>query len=235
MSETKPEAEPHESIPNAWWIPCSVCTKSFVFDLKEHTEFYKAVPAGVRHYVETCRNKNPNNENKPCETVYIIEYNHDDRKIKTFYKSPNPNHDLFWLEIGRDLVKGSIETLDKRAEYMITTITALIVIDFGILVAFQVQQYTWKIGPQVLLAVSAFWFFYSLHIKKYEVQLQSPDNIELVYQDIGSRKHKRQNIGFYIFIAALLFMAVTYVLEPPKQPEDPTRIILEGKLQISPP
>ena len=173
----------------------------------------------------------------PCKTVYQIIYNHDTKSIKEFYKSGNADQDTFWIDIGRELIKGNLDSLDKRAEYMITTITALIVIDFGILVGFQVPALTLKVAPQMLFAISIMFFIWCLRIKKYNLESESVEDVMKRYQDIGKHKYKWQNIGFYVFVAGLAAMAITYVLDNPLNyiPEklDTSQVIIDGKLNLT--
>jgi hypothetical protein len=139
-------------------------------------------------------------------------------KVTGFSRSSNPESDIFWVGIGRDLIKGTLDSLDKRAEYMITTITALMAVSFGILIGFQLPNLTFKIAPQFLLAISTLFFFLSLRVRRYVILPQSVDSIRDKYEQIENLKYKWQNLGYYFFIAALLAIAVTYIVETPSKP-----------------
>jgi hypothetical protein len=247
MNENTPEQD-NSSAP-IFVLTCSVCNQDFRFQVQNPAPIHRLVPQeragqrriaeqGIEYYTETCHNWRAKIEQR-CETAYTIKYNHNTDKVEEFYQSPTPELDNLWVGIGRDLIKNSLDLLDKRAEYMITTITALIVIDFGLLLGFQVPSGTWKLAPQFLLAVSMVFFFLSLSIKKYEIKPQSPENIQNSYKDIGDKKYLYHNIGYGIFIAALFAIALTYLWDPPfdtiqKVPPDPIKIQLSGSVAVTP-
>ena len=141
--------------------------------------------------------------------------------------------------MGRGLIKGTLETLDKRAEYMITTITALIAISFGILVGFQLSNLTVKVAPQILLAISSIFFFLSLRVKQYIISPQSVDSIKGNYEQIANHKYKWQNRGYYLFIAGLLAIEIIYLIDSPLNflPEkiDTSKVIVDGNLTLTSP
>ncbi len=121
---------------------------------------------------------------------------------------------------------------------MITTITGLLAITFGIIVGFDLPQLSVKVVPQFVLALSMIFFFLSLRIKKYELLLQSPNDIELKYNEIASHKYDWQTLGYIAFIIALILLTMTYVIDSPfnyleEKPPDPTEILLNGNLTLS--
>lgn len=238
-----------------WWIKCSICGKDFPFKLQGSEDIFKMVPVeqqaeqarqntksstdtklltGIKSHYARCENEKE--DGSPCKTVYTIDYNHDNDSILHAYKSGNSDYDTFWIDMGRDLIKGNLENLDKRAEYMITTITALIVIDFGILVGFQVPALTLKVAPQILFAISIMLFFWSLRIKKYTIFPDSIEDIRQEHKTIGNHKYKWQNAGYYWFVAGLIAMAITYLIDSPLNylPEtfDTSKIIVDGNLKL---
>lgn len=238
-----------------WWITCSICDNEFPFELQDSVDIYKMLSAdkqveqaqrriksstdiksltGIKSHYARCENEKQ--DGSPCKTVYTIDYDHDNDEITRYYKSGNSDYDTFWIDIGRDLIKGNLENLDKRAEYMITTITALIVIDFGILVGFQVPALTLKVAPQILFAISIMLFFWSLRIKRYSILPDSIESITREYDTIGNHKYKWQNAGYYWFVAGLIAMAITYLIDSPLNylPEtfDTSKIIVDGNLEL---
>ena len=56
-------------------------------------------------------------------------------------------------------------------------------------------------------------------------------------EDIRKHKYKWQNIGYYVFVARLVAMAVTYIIDSPLDyiPEeiDTSKIIVDGKLNLT--
>jgi hypothetical protein len=226
--------------PMRWAIPCSVCGNRFIFKFEDPViisrlrDRSQKVGNNSSSYFAICNNLK--SDNSLCNTVYTIQYDLINYKVTGFAKSANPESDTLWIEMGRNLIKGTLETLDKRAEYMITTITALIAISFGILVGFQLPNLTVKVAPQILLAISSIFFFLSLRVKQYVITPQSVDSIRSKYEEIANSKYKWQNLGYYLFIAGLFAIAVTYVIESPLNyiPHEPetSKIIVEGNLDV---
>jgi hypothetical protein len=234
------EARQDPSDLTSWEIPCSVCGSRFIFKFEDPIIISRL--RGGPHNANSNRSSyfaicnNLKRDNTLCNTVYTIQYDLVTNKVTGFTKSANPESDTFWIDIGRDLVKGTLETLDKRADYMITTITALIAISFGILVGFQLPNLTIKVAPQILLAISSIFFFLSLRVKQHIITPQSVDSIRAKYEEIGDRKYKWQNLGYCFFIAGLFAIGVTYVIESPfnylSQTPETSKIIVEGNLDL---
>jgi hypothetical protein len=75
-----------------------------------------------------------------------------------------------------------------------------------------------------------------LHVKQYIISPQSVDSIRGKYEQIANDKYKWQNWGYYIFIAGLFAIALTYVIESPfnylPQTPETSKIIVEGNLDL---
>jgi hypothetical protein len=123
--------------------------------------------------------------------------------------SSTPETDTFWTEFGQQTIKDVITSLDERAKFMITTCASLIVVNFGLLLAFEVHSFSIKVAPQFFLAVSAALFAISFFPITKRVNLQSPDSIENAYNTWMKWKLKCNRAGFFLFIVGLLAMAVT--------------------------
>lgn len=107
--------------PTRWAIPCSVCNYRFIFKFED--------PVIISRLRDNSRNGSINSssyfaicnnlkrDNTLCNTVYTIQYDLIHNKVTGFFKSANPESDTLWIGMGRDLIKGMLETLDKRAEY----------------------------------------------------------------------------------------------------------------------
>jgi hypothetical protein len=238
---SEPLQDPEE--PTRWAIPCSVCSNRFIFKFEDPVIISRLRSSSRKagnnssSYFAICNNLK--RDNTLCNTVYTIQYDLINNKVTGFSKSANPESDTLWIDMGRGLIKETLETLDKRAEYMITTITALIAISFGILVGFQLPNLTFKIAPQILLAISSIFFFLSLRVKQYIISPQSVDSIKGKYEEIANHKYKWQNWGYYLFIAGLFAIAITYLIDSPLNylPEriDTSKVIVDGNLTLTSP
>lgn len=115
----------------------------------------------------------------------------------------------FWKSYGTEFVKGSIQSLDDRAKFMITTCASLITVNFGLLLAFPAQSTIIKVSPQFFLAISALFFALSLSPKLEKLNLASPGSIERVYNKSMKWRLKLHYIGFGFFVAGLFAVAIT--------------------------
>ncbi len=132
--------------------------------------------------------------------------------------SPTPEEDIFWMQFGKDSVKDTIEVLDERAKYMITTCASLIVIHFGLLLAFKVQGISFKVSPEFFLVVASALFAVSLYPIAGHIEMQSPDSVKSAYDTWIKWKLWGHRIGFGFFIAGLLAMTITIIIpQPPLQ------------------
>jgi hypothetical protein len=123
----------------------------------------------------------------------------------------------FWKSYGTEFVKGSIQSLDDRAKFMITTCASLITVNFGLMLAFSAQSTLIKVSPQFFLAISALFFALSLSPKLEKLNLASPGSIERVYNKGMKWRLKLHYVGFGFFIAGLFAVAITSLIsEIPK-------------------
>jgi hypothetical protein len=187
-------------------------------------------PTGIKQYDHICSYYIPEKQ-ADCNSIYSVKYDHSLDEIKSVEPVGAPDYHLFWINIGKEMLKGNLEFIDKRAEYMLTTIAALIAIDFGVLLAFDVPNVTLKLVPQAIFSFSAIFFFYSLQLRKYNFNMYNPDEVKSSYNDIRERKFKAQRTGYLFFIAGLFAMALTYLIEIPT-PKDPLDVSVNGNLTI---
>jgi hypothetical protein len=118
----------------------------------------------------------------------------------------------FWMSYGAEFVKGSIQTLDERAKFMITTCASLIAVNFGLVLAFSAQSSLIKVSPQFFLAISALFFALSFSPKLEKLNLASPGSIERVYNISMEWRLKLHYVGFGFFIAGLFAAAITSLI-----------------------
>jgi hypothetical protein len=96
---------------------------------------------------------------------------------------------------------------------MLTTIAALIAVDFGLLLALKNPPLTFKFLPQVFLAISAAFFGISYFPKKLDIVMESPTNILEKYNAWRDHKIYWHKLAYSIFIIGLFAIALTYVIE----------------------
>ena len=122
--------------------------------------------------------------------------------------SPTPEEDEFWLSFGRSLISNSIDVLDNRAQFMVTTSAALTTVDFAILVI--VSKVTiLTVSPQFAFALSALCFILSLVPKRYQVNPWLPDETRSTYFEVLNAKHRWHLIGFSFLFLGLILVALS--------------------------
>lgn len=129
--------------------------------------------------------------------------------------SPTPEIDSMWIEYGKKLITSNIEGLNDRARFMITTCASLIVIQFGLSLAFKIQPFSFKLTPQFFLVISAALFAKSLYrigSAKY-FNLQSTDSIKDYYQNSTTSIYIWHVLGLLFFIAGLLAIAIMTLIQ----------------------
>ena len=127
-------------------------------------------------------------------------------------ESLTPETDTFWTEFGQQTIKDVTSSLDERAKFMITTCASLIVVNFGLLLAFEVQSFSIRVAPQFFFAISAGLFAVSFFPVTRKINLQSPDSIENSYDIWMKWKLNWNRAGFCMLIVGLLAMAVTTMI-----------------------
>ena len=122
--------------------------------------------------------------------------------------SSRPEEDEFWLSFGKSLISNTIDTLDNRAQFMITTSASLLTADFAILViASKVALST--VSPQFFLASSALCFIVSLIPRRYPANPWVPDQTRFTYLKILNYKHRCHLVGFSLLFLGLIFVTLS--------------------------
>jgi hypothetical protein len=152
----------------------------------------------------------------------LFEANNDDRaqirkpaddEIVVGKKPDSPEEtNKFWKSYGTEFVKGSIQSLDDRAKFMITTCASLVTVNFGLILAFSIQSTVINVSPQFFLAISALFFALSLSPKLEKLNFASPGSIERVYNKSMNWRLKLHYMGFGFFIAGLFAAAITSLI-----------------------
>jgi intracellular septation protein A len=124
----------------------------------------------------------------------------------------HPEIDRFWMDYGKGIVNNTLTHLDNRAKNMITICASLIVVNFGLLLAFKIEAIPIKVTPQIFFAISAALFVVSYFPVKKEFHLDGPDSIEASYGSWMRWKLKYQRYGFFSFIVGLFVIAITGLL-----------------------
>jgi hypothetical protein len=148
------------------------------------------------------------NEKKPAKK----ETEENKVEVGKVENSSTPDLDLFWIKFGKKTLKDATVALDERAKFMLTTCASLIVVNFGLLLAFKVQSLSFKVAPQFFLAVSAALFATSFFPVTRPINLQSPDSIESAYNIWIKWKSRWNRYGFILFIIGLMTMAITSLI-----------------------
>ncbi len=139
--------------------------------------------------------------------------------IKKAKFSSNPDVDKFWLEYGKETIKTTLGAMDERAKYMITTCASLIVINFGLLLAFPSQNI--QITPQFFFVVSAAFFAISYFPLKKDFSLFLLKSVKKAYQSWLRWKLIWHYGGFGLFVAGLLALAIANMqIQPTKTMTD---------------
>jgi len=122
--------------------------------------------------------------------------------------SPTPEEDEFWLSFGQSLISNTIDVLDNRAQFMVTTSASLLAVDFAILlIASKVALLT--VSPQFFFASSALCFIASLIPRRYMVNPWVPDQTRSTYFKILDYKHRCHLVGFSLLFLGLFAVALS--------------------------
>ena len=116
--------------------------------------------------------------------------------------------DEFWISYGQSLVSQTIDTLDDRAKFMITTSASLLVADFAVLLIMSRFALIF-VSPQFFFAFSALFFIFSLFPRQFLVNPWTPDDTKNTYRSLASTKFQFHKIGFLFFFVALLLVALS--------------------------
>ena len=122
--------------------------------------------------------------------------------------SSSSEEDMFWVRFGKTLVSQSIDILDERAKFMITTAASLLAVDFAVLV-FASKIGTINVSPQFFFALSALFFIVSLFPRSYTVNPWTPDKTKATYSLMLKHKYRFHLVGFLFFFMALILVAAS--------------------------
>jgi len=131
-------------------------------------------------------------------------------EVKKIQVSSSEEEDRFWLSLGQTLISDTVNVLDNRAQFMITTVASLLLIDFGILVL-STKTVILMVAPQFFFALSALSFVLSLYPKRYKVNPWTPDETRHTYHEILKNKHWKHYLGFSLFFVGLILVAVSSI------------------------
>ncbi|MFY9565940.1 MAG: hypothetical protein WAQ29_06295 [Nitrososphaeraceae archaeon] len=145
----------------------------------------------------------------------VTEKSSDEKPEKrepTVKISKTAESDLFWIEYGRKTLTETIEVMDERAKFMVTTCSSLIIIDFGLLLAFNTSGISFKVAPAFFFVVAAALFVLSYFPLSKDYNLQVPKDIKSAYDYWRKWKLRWNRIGFGFFLAGLLAVALTSLI-----------------------
>ena len=125
--------------------------------------------------------------------------------------STTPEEDGFWLTFGQSLISSTIDVLDGRVQFMITTSASLLTVDFAIsLITSKVTTLT--VSPQFFFAFSALCFMLSLFPKRYKVDPWQPDSTRSIHYKMLNIKSGYHTIGFILFFVGLVLVGLSSFL-----------------------
>jgi hypothetical protein len=120
--------------------------------------------------------------------------------------------DTFWKECGKKMITDSIDKFDERAKFMITTCATLIVINFGLLLAFPVQGVPFEIAPPLFFAVAAAIFAISYFPAGPRIYPLVPDSISRVHSIMFGFKLRCHYVGLSLFICGLFLLGISNMI-----------------------
>lgn len=125
--------------------------------------------------------------------------------------SSTSDEDTFWLNTAQALISESIDTLDERAKFMITTSASLLTADFAVLLLS--SKFTiLNVSPQLFFSLSTLFFVISLFPKHYKINPWQPDTTRLIYYKIINQKRNWHILGFSFLIFALLLIVISSIV-----------------------
>lgn len=122
-------------------------------------------------------------------------------------RPPARSDNQFWKDYLNETINKTVEGLDDRAKYMITTCAGLIVVNFGLLLVIDVQKTIVSVTPQFFFAVSTVLFVISYFPIGKKLQRDQPDKIREAYEYWVNWKLRWQYAGFALFLAGLFAIA----------------------------
>ncbi len=122
--------------------------------------------------------------------------------------STTPEEDEFWKSFAQSLISSTVNVLDRRAQFMITTSATLLTADFALLfIASKVITLT--VGSQFFFAFSVLCFMLSLFPRRYRVNPWQPDSTKSVHYKMLNAKRNCHTIGFVFFFLGLIFVGLS--------------------------
>lgn len=133
-----------------------------------------------------------------------------------------------WLDMGRELAKGSIAAIESMAKNLLTAVGVLEGLYFHA-VSFEkvheriapIAQWlgtpTWAVAllfgvPAVLWLLSAGAAMLSLTVNRYSLQLDVPDELEPQIQAITAEKYKWSKWGIRLLVAGLAILSINLIV-----------------------
>lgn len=230
-----------------WLITCSICKNKIgwrypkpvvvarLLPNKLNLQYHKPAAPAEEVLSLTCPYKRSSgSEQLDCGTQWSITYDPSNKgrinEISDIKISPTSDSDRFWTDYAKKMVGDNLDLLDKRSEYMITTIAALIATNFAVLFAFDVGEFTISFIPNILLAISAAFFAIAHFAIKDEIQIQSPEKIRIAHKTWLDHKYNWQKGGYIFFVLGLIFIGITYLIS---QNSGPDIQHIEGDLNLN--
>lgn len=114
----------------------------------------------------------------------------------------NPEEDELWIGIGKSIVQGSLDKIDDRSKFMVTTVSALITANVGIF------TFTSKFGvasavPQLVLVSSAIAFAVALFPRLESLNPWTPSDTQRQFNHVLTFKYRCHTFGFVLLLLGL--------------------------------
>ena len=134
-------------------------------------------------------------------------------KPESIKGQPLDAEDTFWLEQGRELLKGSIAAIENAGKQLITLLTTMQGIYLG---AVAYSEFTKKLAHVpvwqhlVLIIPLLIWLcalYFALNIfrtQAYKIRLNAPGEIEAAFDRIAAAKQKFLSFTYWLIVLGLL-------------------------------
>lgn len=196
-----------------------------------------AIPANIDSHSVICPFMK---DSAPCQTGYEIIYNNTTHNVDGVSLSPNTWYDRMLMDMAKRWQENTIAVLDKRAEYLITTIVGLIAVNFGIIYVFNISdtfnfpEIVIQIVPNAILSISVLFFALSHFPEVRKIRLDVPKDILNAYEKNIDNKYKLQKIGYILFVVALIAIAITASVSFYTNPDPVSNVSLSGEITLLP-
>lgn len=132
---------------------------------------------------------------------------------------PPPPKAQFWLQLGEELVKKSVDVYEDRSKTMITASGALATLYLGLLKLLDIKISTLSpillvlfVLPQILFVLSTLSFVVAILPTRFKIDLINVQRIKETYITILKEFHVATIVGYALFICGLFGTVIVSIL-----------------------